>query len=97
MKIESETLRMSPTYAKELFVVYLKPELTGILILCGYASGGRATTGHWKLEGFREAARPQQEIRAGGKGKEAEGLKAWGWGGVPAFALFTRGWAGGGL
>lgn len=46
MKIESETLRMSPTYAKELFVVYLKPELTGILILCGYASGGRATTGH---------------------------------------------------
>ena len=79
MKLESQTLRMRPTYTTELFVVYLKPELTGILILCGYASGGRATTGQWKLEGFRAAARPQQEIGAGGKSKEAEGLEAGGW------------------
>lgn len=97
MKLESQTLRMRPTYTKELFVVYLKPELTGILILCGYASGGRATTGQWKLEGFRAAARPQKEIRAGGKGKEAESLEAGGGGTVPASALFTRGWASGGL
>lgn len=88
---------MRPTYTKELFVVYLKPELTGILILCGYASGGRATTGQWKLEGFRAAVRPQKEIRAGGKGKEAESLEAGGGGTVPASALFTRGWASGGL
>lgn len=78
-------------------MVYLKPELNGILILCGYASGGRATTGQWKLEGFRAVARPQKEIRAGGKGKEAESLEAGGGGTVPASALFTRGWASGGL